>query len=222
MSAHRAFTVIETLIAIALLLMLSAALSAFLFDVQNTRERLSDLSDARLTGTLVIDAIEDAARFALVASDGRSGFAGDRTSLRMTAQLVAPDSAEPDATAVASPLARTIEWNERTGVLTLDDEPLSASVARLVIRYHDDDVWLDSYDAMSERRLPAAIEIAIWFGEVETDPDDASSLDSLDLGEGFGLPTPSDLAAFAPEREWGEPDRRRVIAIPRLRPEGAP
>ncbi|MEM1423402.1 MAG: hypothetical protein AAGH64_05295 [Planctomycetota bacterium] len=221
MTARRAFTVIETLVAIGLLLMLSAALSAFLFDVQSTRERLSNMGDDRLAGTLIIDAIEEAARFAVVASGGRSGLTGDRSSLVIVSELVALDTATPDAAAIASPVTRSLEWDERTGVLTLDDEPLSASVARLVMRYHDDDAWRDSYDAMEEGRLPAAIDVAMWFGEPEQDATDAPSLESVDLGEGFGLPTPREIAAFASDRAWGEPDRRRVVALPRLRPEDA-
>ncbi|GAB4548231.1 MAG: hypothetical protein Tsb0013_08650 [Phycisphaerales bacterium] len=223
MSVRGAFTAVETLVAIALLLVLSAALTSFLYDVQDTRERLSILGDERLAGSLVIEAIEEAARFAVASGPGGAGVSGDRTTLRITSQRVDLDAAAPSAGMLAGRRTRTIAWDEEAGVLALDGEPLTDRVRRLVIRYHDDTAWRDRFDSRTAQGLPVAIEIAMWFGEPGTPGAVADGItEDIDLGEGFGLPTPRDLASLDGPTDWGEPDRRRVIAVPRLRPEDTP
>lgn len=214
----RAFTVVETLIAIALLLMLSAALIAFLFDVQSTRERVSTLASERLAGALALDAMDEAARFAIARGEGGAGISGDRTSLRIATQSVDLDATEPEASSLGVARVRTLAWDEASGTMSLDDEEMTDRVRRLVIRYHDGDAWLDAFDSSQTGGLPVAIEIAIWFGEVEDQDDElGATLGDIDLGEGFGLPTPADLASARGPVSWGEPDRRRVIAVPALR-----
>ena len=219
-----AFTVVETLVAIALLILLSSAITAFLFDIQRTRDRLATLGDERLSGALIIDTLEESVRFAIAGSPSEAGISGDRTSLRITSRRLAIDSVSPEPSALRTSRSLDLQFDEEAGTLTLNGETLTDRVRRVVIRYHDDEQWADRFDTVQAGRLPAAIEIAMWFGEAEALDSDAFGLeagipDEADLGEGFGLPTPSDIAAIEGPQPWGEPDRRRVIAVPRLRPE---
>ena len=214
---RRAFSAVETLVAIALLLLLSGALSAFLFDVHSQRERLSSLADERLAGALIIDALEDAARTAVAQGEG---VAGGATSLTIAHRRAALDDPEPSPAALAGARALTLAWDETTGVLKMNGEPVTSRIERLSLRYHDDDGWVESFDSTSAGRLPAAIEIALWFGDVEQPEDptgDTLAPDDADFGEGFGLPTPDDLASLEGPRDWREPDRLRIVPVTRLR-----
>ncbi len=222
MRTRHAFTAIETLVAIVLLLLLSTALTGFLFDVQSSRERLSTMGEERLAGALVIDALEESARFCLVRGPEGAGVVGDRTSLRIASRRASIESASPNAEALRTSRDLEISWDEDSGVLSMDGEPITDRVMRAVLRYHDGSAWVDAYNSQVAGTLPAAIEIALWFGEPEATAADEFGLPSdLDLGEGFGLPTPAELRALDGPVRWGEPDRRRIVAIPRLRGEDA-
>lgn len=219
MNRRRAFTVIETLVAIGLLILLASALTAFLFDVQRQRDILARIGEERLAGALVIDTLEESVRHATASALSGPAFVGDETSLRITARSTVLATVEPEAEDLSGARTASIAWDEDTGTITIDDEPVTDRVRRLTLRYHDGDQWLDAYRSADTRALPAAIEVTLWFGEVES-VEDALDLGPdfpADLGEGFGLPTPADLRALQPDTVWGEPDRRRVIAITRLR-----
>lgn len=217
---RRAFTVVETLVAILLLVILAAAVGAFLWDLQSQRERMETLGEQRLAGALVIDRLEEAARYAYAADGRGSGIAGDATSLRIAYRRTSVETASPESTDLDPRRAVSIAWDESSGTLTLDDEPITDRVRRLVFRYYHEGAWVDAFDSAQAGGLPAAIEVAMWFGEALPSRDDRFMPEPVVLGAGVGMPTPAEFGTSDEPREWGEPDRRRVIAIPRLRHEG--
>lgn len=215
----RAFTAVETLVAVALLVMLSAAIIGFLSDVQSQRERLAQLSEERLAGALVIGSVENASRSAVVRASGGAGFVGDATTLAIAHRTLALDQPEPSIDALHPERSFELAWDDERRVLSVNGDPVTPRVERLIIRYHDRGAWRDRFDSAEANRLPSAVEIAMWFGEPAAPP--AEPLETANADEAAGVTSSGAFderpAADEQRRAWGEPDRRRIIAIPRLR-----
>ena len=90
-------------------------------------------------------------------------------------------------------------------------------MARVRFRYHDGTSWTASYDSLRTGRLPAAVEVAVWYdpwpGDDAPAPD-AAGREPFDdrFGDAFderAFALESDLAPV--DDPW--PDRVRVIAI---------
>lgn len=225
---HRGMTVIEVLVSVGLLAMLTGALSAFLWDVERQRALLGRLGEERLASNALIERLDLALRFTEASSAGGTGFVGSPTSMSVPYRVAELEALDADAGALAGVRTLELAWNEPSATLTLNGAALTTRAARVVLRYHDGTGWRDSHDARTAGGLPVAVELALWFGEPAE--DDSTPTDTRDeslpaLGEGFGLPTPSEfddlLAIDAFEREWGEPDRRRVFTLTQLRSEDA-
>ncbi len=220
---RRGLTVIEVLIAIGILAMLSGALSAFLWDVDRQRQLLGRLGEERLASNLLIERLDAATRYATVSGPSGERFVGTPNSLTIPYRVVELAGVEGEPAALAGAQALSLQWDEGQAQLTLQGAVLTSRAVRVVLRYHDGDGWRDSFDAQQVGGLPTAIEVALWFGDADAALTGAGEDPGVGpaLGEGFGLPTPSEfddlLSEGAAERVWGEPDRRRVFSVLQLR-----
>jgi len=87
---RRAFTLMEVLIAIALLLVLSGVIFAFLRDLLASRDRIAEITARQRLASAVIEQIERQAIFTIVGdSEFGSGVSGDESSLTILSRRVA-------------------------------------------------------------------------------------------------------------------------------------
>jgi len=194
---RRAFTLIEVLAAIALLLVLSGSLMSFgaaLLDRADWTART--VNDLRACG-IVFDRVSTALRTCEVGGGSAGpGVSGDSSSITVLCR------SEPGG---RSDLARLrLSFDRGAGTLafafgdaqdTPAEELLSDRVQSVRIRYYDGRAWRDSFDSRDADALPAAVEVSVWLG-APTTPSNANANANAD---GF------------PSRE---PDRKRLFAIP--------
>lgn len=171
------FTLAEVLVAIALLLVLLGSVLAFASNVSASRERLA-AGMAREQGLRAFFDRLEADLNVCVASEAvhGSGVVGGADSLSLLARGVAVSPLlAPDATTAAAlrDLQRAeYRWDDggrvleaRRGAPDGSDEwwPVLEGIARVRWRFHDGSRWSDSFESGAANRLPAAIEVAIWF-----------------------------------------------------------
>ncbi|MBL0926115.1 MAG: prepilin-type N-terminal cleavage/methylation domain-containing protein [Phycisphaerales bacterium] len=167
---RRGFTLIEVLIALGLLLVLTAAVSVFLRDLEDRRRFLTERSTDAQTAALLFDSLDRELLGTFVAGRSGPGVAGDTSRLTVLTRGVMPAAAgasdvqrseyrwDPAAASLAA--RRT----DAAGPAAGDMELLSTRVAKARFRYHDGVAWLDAFDSRSAGRLPVAIEVSLWFG----------------------------------------------------------
>jgi prepilin-type N-terminal cleavage/methylation domain-containing protein len=234
------FTLLEVLIAIALVLALFGAMFAFLFDVLSSRRRALDYAAKHLAAVTLIDRAELDLMFCIVGDRVYgAGVEGDNTSLRILTRGVAAHLAGRGAEdpAVLGDLQRAeYRFDEALGRIEarrlpvgerrVEDAPyapLGGRVYKVRFRYHDSVAWRDSFDSLSEGRLPVAVEIAMWFypwpgtealpepgAEFETEIPQRLTFDSTAGFDEAEYARLSDLELF----DEPEPDRIRVIVVP--------
>ena len=222
----RGFTLLEVLVAIALIGLLLGAIMTFLVQVQADRAALLKLVQRSRQLTSLIDRIE-ADLLAVVAGDQvlGAGFKGNETSLALLS--LSPTASEIESGTVRGGLVATrLDFDAAAGSLTLTradglrggaGEPRESvtGLARVRWRYYVAAGatgglahWTDSFDSLSEGGLPLAVELAVWFG--------ARPL-SADQSDGDGpAGTVGDAAAGGQAERIHAPDRVRVIAIAAL------
>lgn len=227
-------TLLEVMLALAILVVLSAGVGSFFFEISARRDQLVRMAAQQRDAALFIDRIEGALLSALaVGPDGTAGVKGDPTSLTVATRAVQP-SFDDDA-ALADACVLRFEFDEREGCCrqTVETgggsagEPLLTWVERVRFRYSDGRHWSPSFDSLQAGGLPVAVEVSVWFeprggrapevveppgwGETDAGPEvgDGPAFDE-DLG-------PLDMPAPEPEAPaWmpREPDHVRVISIP--------
>lgn len=193
---RRAFTLLEVLLALGLLVVLGVATVSFIFRLLDRREMIATASasmvgadvlfeelESRLVGTFVVDGA------------GAPGLVGRAAEITLHSRV----SRDPREGAGDS--GKVHFWfDAQTGALMGEEgdgaaEPLVQGVAAVSFRYYDGREWFKSFNTVESQRLPAAVEVAIWFGP-------APAADSAD--------TIADEADF-PSRD---PDRLRIIVVP--------
>ncbi|MCW5775905.1 MAG: prepilin-type N-terminal cleavage/methylation domain-containing protein [Phycisphaeraceae bacterium] len=173
---RRAFTLMETLVAIVLLLALSGAVMSFFWNSLERRDTLLALSGEVRAGTLLLERLE-ADFLTAVAADGKggAGIAGDRTSVRVVSRGVRPTlNGGSAAGSLGDEKGLAVRFEEATGRVSLrrwsgedpgggSDEVVAEGVSALRLRYFDGRSWRDSFDSKSAGDLPVAVEVALWF-----------------------------------------------------------
>ena len=204
----RGFTLVEVLLALALVAILVAAMFALISELGERRRVIGD-DWRRWRGTDVLfDGLErDLA--CVIAGDPSlgAGLKGNESSLTLLTRGVWIDAEATsgesqarhrDLTRVSYGPGNAGDWPcRRTEVLrgTTPDRArersgsLAQGVEEIRFRYLDGPEWHDSFDSLASGRLPLAVEITVWF----TRPSAPSSA--------IGEASPA-------------PDRTRVIAIP--------
>lgn len=231
---RRGFTVMEISIALGMLVLLASSIFTMLGDLSRARQRLADEIARQDVATVVFERVE-AALATVVAGGRETGIRGSHDGLRLLTRGVTPPMAGDVAGVELGDLqGLAISFDREEGVVeaarwdALGDrdgerEPLGDGVERLRLRYLVGTRWQSSFDSGATGGLPAAIEIAIWFGEAdapeavedgasERDESDPLALPGMGDEEGeFGGVSPDERAVEVPVRA---PDRRRLIVIP--------
>jgi prepilin-type N-terminal cleavage/methylation domain-containing protein len=244
---RRGFSLLEVLVAIALIIALLGAMFSFLWDVLSARARILDETGRRRAAATLLERLERDLMTSLVGDRvSGGGVYGRETSLRLLSRSVPARLAVDDPTRAFADLELT-EYRfrqnaveARRSVVTPGDrrpargpfEPLGGPIHEVRFRYHDGTAWRSSFDSLRADRLPAAVEIAIWFDDPE--PDDGFGDPGLDddLEDPFGeeedpfamrFDEPGlddgDDPALDDELPFGRddgppPDRLRVIIVP--------
>ncbi|MCE7973014.1 MAG: hypothetical protein DYG92_01625 [Leptolyngbya sp. PLA1] len=202
---RRAFTLFETLLAIVLIVALSAAVFGFLWTLLERREQL-DTVGARGDGLAAMWSRLERDLATTFAADGAggAGLRGDSSSLRVRARGVGLDPSSRASEATGSEFVFSASTGQLTGRTIpgpgATAEVLATGLELVRFRYHDGAEWRESFDSGSARALPLAVEVSVWFG---AGPAAARAVppDDIDLvGREDGPARPA--------------DRTRVITIP--------
>ena len=230
MSTRRGFTLMEVLVALALIGALFAALFTFHYQLLDSRDAALRAA-ARDSGVdQLFESVETAMQTSLA-----EGFSGTAERLDVSCRGVSLFArgdrrlrdVERRTYRVDAAAARVMLTRSVAGETASDGEILSG--AWLVrFRYHDGESWSDAFRGSGDAALPVLVEVAVWFDgpaddDVRADVDEEDALDELDSDEWdeFG-----DEEEMFDEFDGGpldeevdrRPDRLRVIAIPDARP----
>lgn len=225
-------TLIEVMLALAILVVLAVGVTEFFFQVITRRDRLVEIAGQQRDGAMLFGRLESAIMNAVsVGPDGAAGVSGGETSLSVITRGVSPMLAGNAAVGDTSRVS--FEFVERSRSCTLGvapgwdpaasvAEPVLGRVERVQFRYSDGRRWSGTFDSASAGGLPVAIELSIWFdsGPIERPagtPGQGSEQDDTGF-ERFG---PLDLPELGPADEaaedaWipREPDLMRVFGVP--------
>ena len=239
MSRRPAFTLVEVLVAIALVLALVATMYGFLFDLLSARRRVIDHVWQETAASALVKQL-DADLSTCIVGDSvyGSGVQGDGKQVRVLTRSIAAHLAgrgadDPDVFGDLQ-LAeyrfdegnRRIEGRRspavRLGTTPPPFAPLEGAVHRVRFRYHDGAQWRRSFDSRASNRLPLAIEVSIWYsGNLEEHEPQATSAPS---DEDSAASEAEDLNSLEQaeteerpvedEASLSSPDRVRIIVIP--------
>ena len=191
-SLRRAFTLLEALIAVGMMVLLLGALAMFVEDLSRTRQFVARTAAETRSADALFGALEAALQTAVVDGGNRgAGVTGTDRSIRVLSSRTDAGSGSVAelARAAFSPLSATqVDQNGanitigRSGV----SSTLPATVRAMRVRYWYDGGWGDSFDSLNAGTLPAVVEVGLWFGATQAGDED----------------------------ELGAPDRVRAIAVP--------
>jgi hypothetical protein len=219
----------------------------FVFQLAERRGVLLEHSRRLIAADAMMEAIEGDV-FTCLAGDGRrgAGVKGDATTLRVLSRSVqlgmdrtAARMARDDlrSTEYRFDSARGVVSAARASVLFADEgsgggrETILERVERVRFRYYDGREWRESFDSTAAGKLPAAIEVGVWFGSPRDSQDTAMAEDEaeaggaarrggpdemMDLGE-----EPREMGNGAAEEDLSPPDRLRIIVVPDSGEDGA-
>ncbi len=216
----KGFTLVEVLVAIGLLLALSGVLSGLLFGLMERRDRVA-IEAARQGAVDVLFAeIDGALVGAFVEGPDGAGIVGSERGVRIMSRgvRVSPGSGLGDVVGIEfvhDPsrrvlMARRFQPGDATGAVM---EVAATDVARVRVRYLDGAAWKSSFDSGTLGRLPAAVEVSVWF-------DDAAASGAEEATRGGAEGEDGDLELEAEglledsEGDGPAPSRRRVMVVP--------
>lgn len=179
------FTLLEVLVAIALLAVLLSSVYAFIWNLFDRQTRTLDEAAESQAATMIFDRLEADLMSAVASAGDGAGVSGDRFGVVIAHRAVLPGS--PSAP-VSDLQETTIRFDRRAGRISMNRvDPGSVDVRAAVeaypvpvraarFRYYTGSGWTDRFS--SEQGLPSAVELAIWFGM----PADADDLGEDSLG----------------------------------------
>lgn len=216
---RRAFSLIELLVAVALIGAIASAMTFFTWRLIERRDRLTAMVQ-RQQGLAVLLGHIEADLLTCVAAEGAApGVSGTGESLRLLSRgvgLVAgpggPDLSDLQGTEYRFSGGRVTgrRWAGASASASLGEDEIVAGVGRIRFRYFDRGAWRASFDAAKEGRLPAAIEVAVWYDAPpsEHDPEPSRPDEAGSAGEPQAAPVEED------DPVGPAPDRVRIIIVP--------
>ena len=196
------FTLIEVMLALALIGLLVSAMMSFLWSLSDRQARLGhSVAEAQATDAL-LDRLEGDL-LAAIAGDAKlgAGFQGQATQLRLLSRGV--DVADGGAGDLQESVyvfsGATLALSRRPLGVGGDDVPaepypLLSRLSRVRFRYFDGRTWKPDFDSAAAGRFPAAIEVDVW--------------------RAGRAPAAESARSGGAEGAWPEPDRSRVIVVP--------
>jgi len=207
--SRRGVTLIEMLIAIALLSILLGGVFAFWRNLTSGRDRVTEYVAREQAARVFLDRLESQLACTLVSDPQHgSGVVGSPFAVRLLTRSVAVDRS-PSGENTALGDLQMVEYRfDRVGNrLTARSGPAGSpgdwvTVAEdfglVRFRYLDGNQWSGSCNARSSNRLPVAIEVAIWFRPIA--PEDAGfgdlTMGGDETGSGRGTSTSRDTRLF--------------------------
>ena len=236
----RGFTLLELLVAIALLALLSVAVYTFMWHLLDRERRAMVMSGRTQTATVLFERLERDLLTAVAAAPNGAGLRGDEHMLTIFHRSVlaggpnAPIADLQRTTVRFEPLRHRLFLEREDaaqgqsgpgttspgfGFDTDESEPaepeglLASDIRAVRFRYHDGRSWHSSFS--STRGLPVAVEVALWFsrGEPGQDVDEQTSVDSPE-GPAF-----DDAGAAGVDVDPAQFDPTSVEAAPTTRPD---
>lgn len=224
-----AFTLLQVLVALGLVLAMLGAVFAFLHDIIDSRDRTRGRAQRQDAVGVLFDRLESDLALAIAGEPAvGSGVIGDRSSLRVLARGVAPEPASPRRGLLDlqrhgyrhDPQARAViatRGPSRGG--TAETIVLDGRIDLLRLRYHDGRAWRERFDSRADGGLPAAVEVSVWFELPESILEELTSLEDADATSEVaeaneGQPTTFSAPRGSPLPKLPPPDRVRVIAVP--------
>ena len=179
------FTLLETLIALAILGFISASVWSSLFSIASTRDKVSVRDDFQQEVRIVLDRLSNDLRLAfnVPQARGRTGFIGEESKLKFSSfshQLIDPDSKECDETMVSYSLDRDEKnpalfvlkrkENKRLNEDLSEDEgkavELLGGIVSLKFGYYDGEKFTErwsheSIETKQRDKIPRAVKISL-------------------------------------------------------------
>ena len=214
---RRAFTLLEALIALGIILLLVGTMTSVISNVANSRDRMRERSVSQLGATAAFELLSSAADTCLADDgNGSAGIEGGPLRLRITRSGVAARRLFQGVGA-ASPLADHDHFElglEGRDLVVNGEDPdqrstLIANLVAIRFRYHDGEEWLEQWDSSLEG-LPRAIQMSIW-----TTPWPAGEQPSWMPEEGKDDMEEAEEAPLVAEStgDLPPPDKQRIVAI---------
>lgn len=215
------FTLLEVLLAMALIGLLAGGIFGLLWNVMDRRDRLVHATAAAQSAGAFFELLESDVACA-IAGDAviGAGISGDGVHLRLLSRRVWAPITSSDRDATMGDLQATeYRFDPERGVLNVRRQPagekgpgsgaavqaeaIAARVEAVRIRYFDGASWVTSFDSLKRAGLPVAVEVAVWFerggGQGPASAEGSAEQDAWD-----------DEESTVPQRA---PDRLRVICI---------
>ncbi len=159
---RRGFTLVEALLAIVLLLALTATMGSFVWGMMGSRDRLAEATTRGREWSRLVSLVGGAVLASSAESSGAT-FSGDSARVRIPTHLMRM------AEARGQMLEVRYEASARRVMASRGDasEEIASNVSAMVIRYWDGRAWTEEFDAAQRGGMPAAIEVSIWIGDEE-------------------------------------------------------
>ncbi len=228
------FSLLELLLAVAVVVALSASVYSFLFELIGRRARIVEVSDSVGGAAAVFDRLQADLTTAVAYAGGiGAGIDGASDRVRIVSRGVPAVGGVGDAGggggARGDLVVSELEFDAESGELRGrawaglvegggEFRVIASGVEAFRLRYHDGRGWRESFDSGSAGRLPAAVEVSMWFGEVEQEEEGVEDDELIGIGgveaEEFESALPVEALEPVMEEEERAPDRRRVIVVP--------
>jgi len=169
------FTLVELLLGILLLASLGTALSALVWSMLGTRDRVSIAVTRGEEWSRLVSIIEEAVLSC--DAEGAGGFfEGGQTMLRVPCRAITAAPGTGHAVSTNAVLGLDFDAQRRMIILTRgqDTETAMQGVSACTIRFWNGRAWSESFRASGVIGLPAAVELCVWF----TDDQEASGSSS--------------------------------------------
>ncbi len=229
---NRAFTLLEVMLALALLVGLIAALWAFLGNLQLSQHSVNDEVEQHVAATHILDCLEQQLAQSIAGVPGGGGEAGAgvtgaATSIRVLARgvpIVVQGSA--DQPLGGDLVATSLACDEGSSTMQFEQKTIGGggssvssrvgSVGALRFRYFDGTTWSDHFDSAARGGLPPAVEVSIWFNKPPSDDSSTAPSPSTTpkpvLTKSSPDETPSPASTLPLPKVPA--DRVRIISIP--------
>lgn len=229
-----AFTLVEVLLSLVILVVLASSLGWAVREMREKTMVLRRASDDLTVCTAIFDLL-DASITSSVALDpmsGRAGVRGTAESIDIVARGVLADL-DADSSSLAGLTRLRLSFDPQSLAMSVgrsaaadspDMQTVSQRIERVRFRYHDGQEWTDSFDSGARGRLPVAVEVSVWLTtalqERATPPVDSSALGERTPDEeeapfefdGMGAPVRGDIEGES-ELPQRRPDRFRIFSV---------
>lgn len=162
---RRGFTLIEVILALALLVALVGGLYTFVDGLRSNAKIADERATEMAAAEVVLDEVESTLATTYVAGhDGASGIAGDGASLSVRGRAWGYDAKASDVSGCELKVdAQGLMARRVVGGKAQAWERI-AGVGGLRVRYHVGSEWVTSFDSAQAGQLPTALEISLWLG----------------------------------------------------------